>query len=113
MSDQNKPCCKTITTAVQNWSCKTAVDWAVKQSLSYPESCPKADTCRAAGGEGCECLKKQKEAGACAMCGSPSHCGDPMSGVMQAAVPVAKKKTTVVVVDGKKKEDKGSDEDKS
>ena len=47
------------------------------------------------------------------MCGSSTPCGDPMSGVMQAAIPVAKKKTTVVVVDGKKKEDKGSDEDKS
>ena len=113
MPNKNTPCCKTINTAVQNWSCKTAVDWAIKQSLSYPDSCKKAEECKAAGGRDCECLKKQKQAGACALCGAPTSCNDPMSGVMQAAIPVAKKKTTVVVVDGKKKEDKGSDEDKS
>jgi hypothetical protein len=107
MSNRKHICCNKINAALNGWNCKTAVDAAIKQSLMYPESCPKSDECRANGGEGCTCVKSAEHL-PCG-CGTPG----PLGGIMEAAIPVSKKKTTIVVVDDKKKDNKGSDKDKS
>ena len=96
-----KLCCKTIKAAVQNWAACNPVDRAVKQSLSYPDDCEKADTCRANGGKDCTCIAQAKASGH----GLPCGCDAGPAGIMEAAIPVAKKKTTVVIVKDKKKKD--------